>query len=45
MGFIEFITTKFFDFLSYTGFANATIPNLIRILDYQRLHLATLYAL
>ena len=32
MGFIEFITSKFFDFLSYTGFANATIPNIIMII-------------
>ena len=31
MGFLDFITSKFFDFLSYTGFANATLPNLIMI--------------
>jgi oxaloacetate decarboxylase beta subunit len=32
MGTFEFISTKFFDFLSYTGFANATIPNIIMII-------------
>ena len=32
MGFTEFISEKFVDFLSYTGFANATMPNLIMII-------------
>ena len=31
MGFTDFIANNFNEFLSYTGFANATIPNLIMI--------------
>lgn len=31
MGFTDFIISNFNEFLSYTGFANTTIPNLIMI--------------
>ncbi|MBR7014780.1 MAG: sodium ion-translocating decarboxylase subunit beta, partial [Prevotella sp.] len=31
MGFIDFLVSNFNDFLSYTGFANATAPNIIMI--------------
>ena len=31
MGFIDFLVSNFNDFLSYTGFANATTPNIIMI--------------
>ena len=32
MGFTEFVSEKFIDFLSYTGFANATLPNILMII-------------
>ena len=32
MDFTSFISEKFMDFLSYTGFSNATLPNLIMII-------------
>ena len=31
MGFWDFIVSNFYEFLSFTGFANATVPNLIMI--------------
>ena len=32
MGFTDFIVSNFHEFLTYTGFTNATVPNIIMIL-------------
>lgn len=31
MGFIDFIQSNFYDFITYTGFANAEVGNIIMI--------------